>query len=374
MSKFDNTINNILNRLVFEQDETNTVEAPTDETDTATVEDDTDQQETLDEPASKEDEMLDEIERKHQTSNSSYQAESKDKYLSGEEYVTKFFDTVKKVSPYEVNVNESSLGDDLSSAWDWMKEKGKGALEYIQRDQESLANFTVGKMDSILNYALGEKFAKDLNDNVSESFLYKAVAIFFDPTGVLSWPYLKDATEAYEKNKNTEDAKIYQLNLLAAQLSVIPTFAFKPIIGILTLPIKLLFGTGAKIAEKIFGAVGAKKIARGVADWADKKIPFRARPAKLSERILRAEKAAAKAAKATKSGGLLSKVTKPVRVVGKGLVKNPAKTLTAISGGNIPDTIKKWQEAGKGDVGKPIQRERTLGSFPSFGDISTQRL
>ena len=367
MSKFDNTINNILNRLVFEQNET-----PTEEVDANTEETDVDQQETQSEPVSKEDVILDEIERRLLIHNDSYQAESKDKYLSGEEYVTKFIDGVKKMSPYEVN--ESSLGDDLSSAWDWMKEKGKGALEYIQPGQESLANFTVEKMDSILNYVIGEKFTKDLNDNVSESFLYKAVAIFFDPTGVLSWPYLKDATEAYEKNKNTEDAKIYQLNLLAAQLSVIPTFAFKPIIGILTLPIKLLFGTGAKIAEKIFGAVGAKKIARGVADWADKKIPFRARPAKLSERILRAEKAAAKAAKATKSGGLLSKVTKPVRVVGKGLVKNPAKTLTAISGGNIPDTIKKWQEAGKGDVGKPIQRERTLGSFPSFGDISTQRL
>ena len=373
MSKFDNTINNILNRLVFEQDETSTVETPTDETDVNTSETDVDQQEAPVEPASKEDAMLDEIERRLLIHNASYQAESKDKYLSGEEYVTKFIDGVKKMSPYEVN--ESSLGDDLSSAWDWMKEKGKKALEYIQPGQESLANFTVEKMDSILNYVLGEKFAKDLNDNVSESFLYKAVAIFFDPTGVLSWPYLKDATDAYEKNKDTEDAEIYQLNLLAAQLSVIPTFVFKPIIGILTLPIKLLFGTGAKVAEKIFGALGAKKIARGIAKWTTKKLPFRARPAKLSDRILlKAEKAAAaKASKAAKAGKLLPKVSKLVTGPIKGLVKNPFRTATVISSGNIPDTIKKWQEAGKGDVGKPLQRQRTLGSFPSFGEISTQR-
>jgi hypothetical protein len=232
----------------------------------------------------------------------------------------------------------------------------------------------VEKMDSILNYVLGEKFAKDLNDNVSESFLYKVVAIFFDPTGVLSWPYLKDATEAYEKNKNTEDAEIYQLNLLAAQLSVIPTFAFKPIIGILTLPIKLLFGAGAKVAEKIFGAVGAKNIARGIARWTTKKLPFRARPVKLSERILKGERtAAAKAAKAAKGGKLLPKVSKLVTGPVKALAKNPFKTATVISSGNIPDTIKKWQEAGKDYVGKPLQKQRTLGSFPSFGEISTQR-
>ena len=39
-----------------------------------------------------------------------------------------------------------------------------------------------------------EEFHKKLNDEISENFLYKVVAIFFDPTGVLSWPYLRDAT------------------------------------------------------------------------------------------------------------------------------------------------------------------------------------
>ena len=48
---------------------------------------------------------------------------------------------------------------------------------------------------------------------------------------------------------------IYQLNLLAAQLAVVPTFAFKPIFGILTLPLRLLTCSGAKVMEKLFGAL-----------------------------------------------------------------------------------------------------------------------
>ena len=72
-------------------------------------------------------------------------------------------------------------------------------------------------------------------------------------------------SKSYYSNKIFET--IYQLNLLAAQLAVVPTFAFKPIFGILTLPLRLLTGAGAKVMEKLFGALGATKISRGIANW-----------------------------------------------------------------------------------------------------------
>lgn len=394
MLKFDKTVNSILNRLIFEQDERNTSEDKNIEN------------------------AIAEIERKYKEEGGSFQAESEEKFNSGQEYVNSFIQEIQKLPSVngatndnakveketnDTNVNESSFTTDISNAYDYVKNKGKQALDYvlpaISKPQEFLADLAVENMDKVSEYVLGKDFAKELNDNISENLLYKAVAIFFDPTGVLSWPYLKKATDLYEQHKGTEDEEIYQLNLLAAQISVIPSFAFKPIFGILTLPFRILFGSGAKIAEKVFGAVGVRKVARGLANWIKKPLAFNPRVARVSDRLRRAEgqatrlgKAASRAEASALKGiikrspkveaSLLSKgVSGKVLAAAKGAVKkvaqNPIKSATVASSGDIPQaaenikkTLEAWRE--KGSKMQSTPRASTLGQFPSFNSLSTQ--
>jgi hypothetical protein len=261
-------------------------------------------------------------------------------------------------------VNESALKDDLVRIKDYAVSKGKDFLNYMSPAQEKLADMTVNNIDKISEYALGKKFAKDLNDNLSESFLYKAAAIFLDPTGIMSWPYLKKATDEFEKHKGTEDEAIYQLNLLAAQISVIPNFAFKPIFGILTLPFRLAFGGGAKIAEKVFGVTGTRKVAQGLANWIKKILPFKPRTAKLTDRVI-------------PKIGLLPKIIKPVKAGLEVIKKNPVKAAVVASSGDIPKTaediektLEKWREEGSKIQSTP--RVSNLGKFRDWSSISTQ--
>jgi hypothetical protein len=385
MLRFDRAVNNILNRLIFEQDESVEIEKEDDK------------------PLSKEDAIIADIQRKNDEGNAAFFAQAKEKFNSGGEYVDKFIRQVEKLSP-NIKVNESTFSDKISKGWDYAKEKGNELLVKMAPTQDRLADHVVEKMDNILTYVIGVEFTKKLNDEISENFLYKVVAIFFDPTGVLSWPYLRDATEAYEKHKGTEYETIYQLNLLAAQLAVVPTFAFKPIFGILTLPLRLLTGSGAKVMEKLFGVLGATKISTGIANWIRRKLPFRPRNARLTERPPKISKAskASKAEKiipkAVKAEKLIPKVVKaekiitkapkagifgktvigavklPGKLAGKAL-KNPFKTATILGSGDIPKTLEDLKKSGEDLNKETLKRieKNPLGRFSRFGEISTQR-
>jgi hypothetical protein len=374
MLRFDRAVNNILNRLIFEQDESVEIEKEDDK------------------PLTKEDAIIVDIQRKNDEGNAAFFAQAKEKFNSGGEYVDKFIRQVEKFSP-NVKVNESTFSDKISKGWDYAKEKGNELLVKMAPTQDRLADYVVEKMDTILTNVIGVEFTKKLNDEISENFLYKVVAIFFDPTGVLSWPYLRDATEAYEKHKGTEDETIYQLNLLAAQLAVVPTFAFKPIFGILTLPLRLLTGAGAKVMEKLFGVLGATKISRGIANWIGRKLPFRPRNARLTEKPSKISKVKDIIKKAPKAGiskvkDIITKAPKagifkrtaigavklPGKLAGKAL-KNPFKTATILGSGDIPKTLEDLKKAGEDLNKETLKRieKNPLGRFSRFGEISTQR-
>lgn len=339
MSKFDKTVNLLLNRLVFEQDETNIDQENTEQT-----------SEETEASQTPEEKQLADIEEKYERQNNFFLTESKLKYESGEEYVNRFILNSTKIK----NINESAFMDDLSKIKDYLVAMGRKFLDNISPAQENLADLTVKNIDKISDYTFGREFSNYLNNNLSESFLYKAVAIFLDPTGIMSWPYLKKATDEYEKHKGTEDEAIYQLNLLAAQISVIPNFAFKPIFGILTLPFRIAFGGGAKIAEKVFGVAGTRKVARGLSNWISRLLPFKARAAKLADKIL----------------------PKAVKGVGKGVIKTVPKVVKGvpvIASGNIPKFLEDLQSRGEKVAKTSGSKVGTLGRFPRFGEISTQR-
>ena len=359
MLRFDRAVNHILNHLIFEQDESVEIEKEDDR------------------PLNKEDAIIADIQRKYDKRDAAFLAQAQEKFNSGGKYVDAFIQEVQKISP-NIKVNESAFSDKLLKAADLAKEKAKELLVKMAPAQDRLANYVVEKMDSILTNVIGVEFTKKLNDEISEGFLYKVVAIFLDPTGVLSWPYLRDATEAYEKHKGTEDQAIYQLNLLAAQLAVVPTFAFKPIFGILTLPLRLLTGAGAKVMEKIFGVLGATKISRGIANWIQRKLPFRARSPRFSEKpvkVLKAEKIVPEVPKA----GIFKKiiiggVKLPGKIIGKG-VKHPLKTATILGSGDIPKTLEDLKKSGEELNKQTLKRieGNPLGRFSRFAEISTQR-
>lgn len=369
MLKFDKTVNLFLNRLVFEQDDTNIDQETPEETETIQT------SEEIETPQTPEEKQLAAIEDKYEKEGNSFLSESEARYKSGEEYVNHFIENAqKRLSSFtnsRENVSESALTDDLVKFKDYAASKGKKFLDAISPAQEKLADMTVNNIGKISDYALGRKFSKYLNDNLSESFLYKAVAIFLDPTGIMSWPYLKKATDEYEKHKGTEDEAIYQLNLLAAQISVIPNFAFKPIFGILSLPFRLAFGGGAKIAEKIFGVTGTRQVARGLSNWLKKLLPFKPRSAKLADRAVTKSTKLSKLSKLSKLAPKLPKVG-TLGKLGK-LATKTIKGVPVMASGNIPKFLDDLQSRGERVAKTAGSKVGTLGRFPRFGEISTQR-
>ena len=73
-----------------------------------------------------------------------------------------------------------------------------------------------------------------------------------------------------------------------------------------------------------------------------------------------------------KIGSFAKHLTKPIKPVGK-LFTSALKGGTIIASGDIPQTWKDWTEAGKESMKQMKPAERTLGKFPSFGGLSTQR-
>ena len=393
MLRFDKTVNGILNRLIFEQDEvvTNT-------------------------PDDVVEQAVSSIEKRIQSQGDTYKSESEQYFNSGGEYVQRFIDEVNKLQtisdqlrnpspdkPEANAVNESTLTDYAGEAWELAKKGGQKiadtVLPLIKDPQEFLANLAVENMGKLARAVIGDDAVNMINDSVSENLIYKSVAIFLDPTGILSWPYLAKATTAYEQSIGTEDEEIYQLNLLAAQISVIPGLRLP--LGILTLPFKIVFGAGAKVSAKIFGVVGARRVARGLANWIKKPLRTNARVVRGSDRLARAEKGAlGKASKKTASNAIKrlpktiikdeaalakakSSATSKMLGAAKTAAKTTAaaakagavaaKTATIISSGNIPQTIKDWQKKGEDLMKTQSNKPSTLGRFSQFADISTQR-
>jgi hypothetical protein len=343
-----------------------------------------------------------------------FRNESESKYNSGQEIEDALVKELNNVRQFI----EEDVKTDLSNAWDALKQKGKEVWDdiapKIADTQEFLADLAVENMGPIVRKTLGDEVVDDIRNKMSENFVYKVIAVL-EPTGVMSWPYLANAKEAYESKIGTDEETIYQLNLLAAQISVIP--GVRVPFRILTLPFRLTVGAPAYVLSKIFGAVGLKKIAMKLADIVKNTLGKAPRIEKAVEVISKAPQttkvakvASSKAANAVKtlpktttktastatknaSGKVIDAVKKPVKAAaaatGKaakgagGLAKKAgkvaatgaaaAKAATVIGSGDIPQTWKDWTKKGDDILSKLGNNRGSLGSFRSFRELSTQR-
>jgi hypothetical protein len=343
MSKFDSTVNSILENLIFEQDDTSEIQKAYDII-----------EKTREEIKNRFDSNPEEFE-----ANANAQIKSYDGFVDAfVDYVTNLKDNAIKAIQTSAPLKEQSgdaLQDITAKVKDYVAQGAKAAGGMIGGAFEKGLDFTtdqiVENVPSIVRGLMGSDNYEQVRneiEKVDDSLLYKALA-FIDPTGVLSWPYLEKARELYEKNLGTEDEDIYTLNLLAATAAVIPgVSAFK----IFAVPFKILISPIAKL----FGGMRAKVIARSVTN--ELKTTFGL---------------GTKLAKATTIGGKIGNfaktVAKPIKPVAK-LAASAGKAGTIIAAGDIPETWKNW---GKNiDLDKIKPPERTLGKFPRFGEISTQ--
>lgn len=372
MSKFDETINSILNDMIIKEN-AGDVQYPENIVNIS----------------------FENLKKTLNEKGDTYRIECQRRYESGDEYVQNFLNQIKHLG----KLNES-FADNASEAWNLTKTKAKEIKDFvlpkIANTQEFLADLAVENVGGLANNFLGEDVVKEI-DSLSDSFLYKVAAIFLDPTGVMSWPYLARANELYEKHKGTEDEDIYQLNLLAAQFSVIPGLRIP--LGILTLPFKLLFGAGGAVASKIFGVVGARRVARGLSSVIKK--PFVRNPniGKFTNTLNSAKKGSLSTVSKSKGIGAIKNLTKTASLANKtgasekvidilkkgskaavetgkkgaGILGKGAKVATVAAAGDIPKTLEDLQSRGE-KFGKTIgSKVGTLGRFPRFGEISTQR-
>jgi len=344
MSKFDSTVNNILENLIFEQDDASEIQKAYDII-----------EKTREEIKKRFDSDPEEF-----IGNADAAVNSYDGFVDAfVEYVTNLKDNAIRAIQTSAPLKEQSgdtLQDITSKVKDYVAKGAKAAGGMIGGAFEKGLDFTtdqlVENMPSIVRGLMGsdtyDKVRSEI-EKVDDSLLYKALA-FIDPTGVLSWPYLEKARKLYEENLGTENEDIYTLNLLAATAAVIPgVSAFK----IFAVPFKILISPIAKL----FGGMRAKVIARSVTN--ELKTTFGL---------------GTKLAKATTIGGKIGNfaktVAKPIKPIAK-IAASAGKAGTIIASGNIP---KAWEDWGKDvDIDKIKPRERTLGSFPRFGEISTQR-
>lgn len=317
MNKFDKSVNILLENLIFEQDQS---EIDPDQIIKQTIS---------------------EIEKRDDEDRKAYMNESKAKYMASQGFV-------EEVEKYVSGLSEEQLSEEtgLEKAWGAAKEAGSAAWDWAKKTLgPSLSEIGDAAADKIGEYAtdfIGKEYVDDINNNLSETVWYKIAAIF-EPTGVMSWPYYREALDLYEKHKGTEDEDIYFLNLLAAQISVIP--GVRVPLGILTAPFKLIF-LPLTIPRRIAAYVAKAIKEHKAAQQAISKLPILQRFFKTTTRIL-----------------------KPVVKT----IPPAAKVGTVVSSGDIPQTWKDWSEAGKKSLEDAKPRERTLGKFPSFNHLSTQR-
>ena len=384
MHRFNKAIDIILERMIYEQTENDSEIDKADSFVNSTIED---------------------IKKRIKNDPESFQRDSEIRYNSGQNIEDSF---VKELSQIEKSVNESyeDFKNDASNAWDLLKNKGKelwsSVADEIQDTQTFLADLAVENMGSIVRKSIGDEVIDDTKNNMSENVIYKIIAVL-EPTGVMSWPYLAKAKEAYEASIGTEDEDIYQLNLLAAQISVIP--GVRVPFGLLTLPFRILFRAPAYILRKIFGVAGSTKISRSLAATIKKEISALSKVQKAANVVTKASskntnfgklaktpaanavKTLPKAAKAvaTTTKNASKKVVeiakKPIKAVasagktGAKAAATGAKVATVVASGNIPQTLKDWEKTGE-EITKKMGDKQfgTFGKFPKVTRLSTQRV
>lgn len=344
MSKFDNTINAILESLIFEQNDSEIQKA-----------------QEIANKAREEIKSQFDADPERFVQNLDSKIKSYD-YLADAivNYASSIKDSSAKTIQDATNLTEQTdnvLQDTMSKVKDFAVEFGKAAGSTIggafEKGLDLVTDQLVEKMPYIMRSLMGSDTYDKVRSEVEQmedSFLYKAFA-FLDPTGVLSWPYLENAKALYEKNLGTENEDIYTLNLLAAAIAVIPGVSA---LKIFTVPFKIL-----SPLTKIFGGARASAIARAVTNTLKTEFNLGSKLAKTSTI-------------GGKIGSFAKSLAKPIKPVGK-LFTSALKGGTIISSGDIPQTWKDWTEAGKESMKQMKPAERTLGKFPSFSGLSTQR-
>jgi hypothetical protein len=345
MNKFDKSVNILLENLIFEQDQN-----------------EIDPSKIINQTAS-------EIEKRNTEDGKTYMSESEAKYNSDQGYVDKVLNYISSLSDEQLS-EETGLETAWSATKDFAGKALQKASEVLGPSLQKIGDAAADKIGEYATEFIGKEYVDDIQNNMSESIWYKIAAVL-EPTGVMSWPYYRKALDLYEENKGTEDEDIYFLNLLAAQISVIPGVRLP--LGILTAPLKLIklpFSIPRRIASFVRGAISKtpsatkaaakleKTAAKGIGAKGLKVIKTVTRP--VSTRIKSAVKAT------TKAAGSAAKKAAKIGAVG-------AKVGTVVSSGDIPQTWKDWTEAGKKSLEDAKPRERTLGKFPSFNNLSTQR-
>jgi hypothetical protein len=334
MSNFDNTINDILQNIVFEQIKNS-------ETDPDNIIKDTQNQ----------------IEIK-KNNMEAYMAESKAKYDAGvNALLQKLSDLIK---PYydDLNKKDDNLEEDIDwkAAWNKTKEMGRSIADKLGPPLHSAGEAVSDTVGNILVKFVDKAYLDDIENNISESIWYKIVAVF-EPSGVMSWPYYRNALDLYEKNKGTEDEDIYFLNLLAAQISVIPGVRMP--LAILTAPFKLITNP----IRNIFGNQ-TKRFAREMAKQTRSNVSKSQSLAKANSKLPKNKKTQTVKTAAKTVSAAAGKVAKPASIA--------AKTATVIGSGDIPGTWRKWTEDGDNAIKNLKTGPATLGRFPSFTQLSTQ--
>ncbi len=316
MNKFDNVVNAFLENLIFEQDQN--------EIDSSNIIKKT----TI------------EIETRNDRDRDAYIDESESKYNSDGERVADDILNFIKGLPKE----QLSEQTGLEAAWSGLKDFGSAAWdkakEYIGPSLHDIGDLAADKIGEYATDFIGKKYIDEINNSLSETVWYKIAAVL-EPTGVMSWPYYRKALDLYEQHKGTEKEDIYFLNLLAAQISVIP--GVRVPLGILTAPFKLLF-LPLSIPVKIASFIRQKITEYKNAQKALSKLPILQRFFKTTTSVLKP----------------IVKALPPI-----------AKGTTVVSSGDIPKTIE--------NLTKPTENKKptapkvsTLGKFPSFSSLSTQ--
>lgn len=349
MSRFDSTINSILNRLIFEQNAND----PTDE--------------EVKEAQAAIDEVRNQVQEQFQTNREELIKTAEEKINSDNEAVDRFFDYFEskyekfKNIPKQTNVTEQA---ESPANWEdsFMKklvEVGSYVGSYIggafEAGLDYITDKAVENMPSLMNYLIGKDTYDSIRaevESLEDKTIYKIFA-FIDPTGVLSWPYLENAKTLYEQKLGTDEEDIYTLNLLGAALAVIPGLRY---IKFLTLPFKLLSRLSPFMNARRAGMIG-RAIAQELKG-----------PLGITNKFTKAQNVLTKSGRlGTISGNVLrslGKITRPIATI--------SKAATVAAAGDIPDMVKGWMEKGKEMVDKVPQQQTLRQNIPSFQKRFTQ--
>lgn len=347
MSRFDNTVNSLLNRLIFEQ----TADEPTDE--------------DVKEAQAAIDEVRKEVQEQFQTNREELISLAEERINSDNEAVDRFFDFFKsnydefKNLPEIKNLTEEAEPPNWrDSIVGYATKAAKVAGSYIggafEAALDKMTDLAVENTPWLMNHLIGKDTYDAVRaeiESLEDKTLYKIFA-FIDPTGVLSWPYLENAKALYEQKLGTDEEDIYTLNLLGAALAVIPGLRY---IKFLTLPFRLI----GKLSP-FMNSRRASLIGQAIAKELKGPLGITNKFTKAQNVLGKTGRVGTTAANVMRS---LGKITRPLATISKGL--------TVAAAGDIPDMVKGWMEKGK-ELVDQVPQQQTLGKMPSWNRLSTQ--